>query len=115
MNLGSQTTTTLAALAAVFALSCAGAARAQTTGAQGLALARQKNCMSCHAENRALLGPALRDVAVKYASRPDAQTYLARKIVEGSSGVWGIVPMPANTQVSGAQASALADWILSLK
>ena len=115
MNLGSQSGRTLAALVAAVALSCAGAANAQPAGAQGLALAQQKNCMSCHSVSRALLGPALRDIAAKYASRPGAQSYLARKIMEGSSGVWGEVPMPANTQVSAAQAAALAAWILSLK
>jgi cytochrome c len=116
MNLGSHTGMTIAALGAVFALACAGAANAQPSDAQqGLALARQKNCMSCHAETRTLMGPALRDIARKYASRPGAQNYLAHKIVDGSSGVWGKVPMPANTQVSAAQAAALAGWILSLK
>jgi len=117
MNLGSHATTpiTIAALTALLALSCADTACAQTSAAQGLALARQKNCMSCHAENRALLGPALRDVAAKYAARPDAQRYLARKIADGSSGVWGMVPMPANTQLSPQQASELAGWILTLK
>jgi len=106
---------TITALVAAVALTCAGAAGAQPSGADGLALARQKNCMSCHSEQRALLGPALRDIAAKYASRPHAQTYLARKITDGSSGVWGPVPMPANTQVSAAQAATLAAWILSLK
>ncbi|HTH58670.1 MAG TPA: c-type cytochrome [Paraburkholderia sp.] len=116
MNLGSHTRITLAALGALVALGGAGTANAQTPASQeGLALARQKNCMSCHAENRALLGPAMRDIGAKYASRPDAQSYLARKIVDGSSGVWGQVPMPANTQVSAPQAAALAAWILSLK
>jgi len=90
-------------------------AAAQSSGPQGLALARQKNCMSCHSETRALLGPALRDIAAKYASRPDAQSYLAHKIVDGSTGVWGMVPMPANTQLSAPQAAALAAWILSMK
>jgi len=121
MNHRSHATTTIAALATLFALCTlcappyANAADAQTPSAQGPALARQKNCMSCHAENRTLLGPALRDIAAKYASRPDAQSYLARKITDGSSGVWGAVPMPANTQLSGAQAASLAGWILSLK
>lgn len=115
MNLGSHARITIAALIAAVALSSAAAADAQPAGPQGLALAKQKNCMSCHSERRALLGPALRDVAEKYASRPDAQTYLARKIMDGSSGVWGTVPMPANTQLSGPQAAALAAWILALK
>ncbi|MBB3258913.1 cytochrome c [Paraburkholderia bannensis] len=110
----------IAALAAL-ALSCtfaAPAAHAQggpgsTPG--GLALAQQQNCMSCHSVTRTFMGPALRDVASKYAARPEAQTYLAHKIMEGSAGVWGMVPMPANTQLSPGQAAMLASWILTLK
>jgi cytochrome c len=83
--------------------------------APGLALAQQRNCMSCHAETRPLMGPAFHDVAEKYASRPDAVAYLVRKISEGSSGVWGHVPMPANTQLTPDDAHALAAWVLTLK
>lgn len=91
------------------------AAPAAQPGPTGLALAQQQNCMSCHSVNRAFMGPALRDVASKYASKPDAPTYLVHKIMEGSNGVWGTVPMPANTQLSPAQAATLARWILTLK
>jgi cytochrome c len=52
----------------------------------------------------------LRDIAGKYAARPDAVDYLAGRIVAGSSGVWGPVPMPANA-LSPADARMLADWI----
>jgi cytochrome c len=86
---------------------------AQTTSA-GLELARQENCTSCHAVNRQLMGPALQDVAARYAAMPDAAKYLARKITEGSSGVWGVVPMPANTQLTADEAGTLASWILTL-
>jgi len=37
------------------------------------------------------------------------------KIVKGGSGVWGAVPMPANAQVSEADAKKLAAWILTQK
>jgi len=40
---------------------------------------------------------------------------LAEKIMKGSQGVWGPVPMPANTQVSAAEAKELATWVMSLK
>ncbi len=40
---------------------------------------------------------------------------LAGKIVKGGSGVWGPVPMPANNQVSEADAKKLAAWVLSIK
>ena len=98
-------------LAGTLALS--GAARAES--AQGLALAQKQNCMSCHSVTRQFMGPSLHDVAAKYASRSDAAHYLARKIIEGSAGVWGTVPMPANTQVTPDEAMSLASWILTLK
>ena len=90
-------------------------ASAQAESAPGLALAQQQNCMSCHSVNRPFMGPALHDVAAKYASRADAETYLAHKIIDGSTGVWGQVPMPANTQLTPDQAAVLAGWILTLK
>ena len=90
-------------------------APAQAEPAPGLALAQQQNCMSCHSVTRPFMGPALHEVAAKYAARADAQTYLAHKIIDGSTGVWGQVPMPANTQLTPDQAAILASWILTLK
>ncbi|MGF6570766.1 cytochrome c [Paraburkholderia sp. GAS333] len=83
--------------------------------AAGLALAQQQNCMSCHSVTRSFMGPALHDVATKYAGRDDAPVYLKHKILDGSAGVWGPVPMPANTQLTPDQAAALASWVLTLK
>jgi cytochrome c len=54
-------------------------------------------------------------MAVKYAGQKDAADKLATKIIKGGSGVWGVVPMPANPQVSEAEAKQLASWILSQK
>jgi len=80
-----------------------------------LALATSKNCMSCHAIERKVLGPAFKDVAAKYKDDKGAVDTLASKIVKGGSGVWGPVPMPANNQVSEADARKLAAWVLSTK
>ncbi len=79
------------------------------------ALAKSKNCMACHAADKKLVGPAYKEVAKKYAGDAKAVDMLATKIVKGGSGVWGAIPMPANTQVSEADAKKLAAWILSLK
>lgn len=80
-----------------------------------LALANAKNCMACHAVDRKLVGPALKDVAIKYANDKTAADKLATKIQKGGSGVWGPVPMPSNTQVSDADAKKLATWVLTIK
>lgn len=78
------------------------------------ALAQKKNCMACHAVEKKVVGPAYKDVAKKYAGQ-DVAAKLAAKIRQGGSGVWGAIPMPANPQVSDAEAKQLASWVLSLK
>ena len=77
------------------------------------ALAKSKNCMSCHATDKKLVGPSYKDVAKKYDKAAAAD--LATKVMKGTKGAWGPVPMPANPQVSEAEAKKLVDWILSLK
>jgi cytochrome c len=80
-----------------------------------LALATSKNCMACHALDKKIVGPAYKDVAAKYAGDKTAVDRLTAKIQKGGSGVWGPMPMPANTQVSEAEAKKLAAWILTTK
>ena len=79
------------------------------------ALAQKKNCMACHAIDKKLVGPSYKDVAAKYGKDKDAAKKLAEKIIKGGSGVWGPVPMPANTQVTPAEAETLAKWVLTVK
>ena len=79
------------------------------------ALATAKNCMSCHAVDKKVVGPGYREVAAKYAAQKDAVDKLAGKILKGGSGVFGVVPMPANTQVNEAEAKKLAAWVLSFR
>ena len=79
------------------------------------ALAKAKNCLSCHAVDKKIVGPAYQDVARKYVGQKDAADKLAGKIMKGGAGVWGVIPMPVNSQVNEAEAKKLANWILSLK
>jgi cytochrome c len=78
-------------------------------------LAKSKNCMACHAVANKVVGPAYKEVAAKYAGQADAEDKLTQKVLKGGSGVWGAVPMPANNQVSEAEARTLVKWVLSLK
>ena len=79
------------------------------------ALAQSKNCMACHAVDKKLVGPSYKDIAKKYGGQKDAAAMLATKIIKGGSGNWGAVPMPANSQVSDAEAAKLVSWIMSQK
>lgn len=79
------------------------------------ALAKSKNCLTCHATDKKLVGPAYQEVAKKYAGDKSAVAKLATKVMKGGSGTWGPIPMPANPQVNEAEAKQLVTWILGLK
>ena len=96
-------------LLSVLALSASSSAFAQAD------LAKSKNCMACHAIGSKLVGPAYKDVAAKYAGQKDAEAKLVAKVMKGGAGVWGPVPMPANPQVSEAEAHSLVKWVLAQK
>jgi cytochrome c len=78
------------------------------------ALAKAKNCMSCHAVDKKLVGPAYKDVAAKYKGDAKAPAMLAAKIKAGGKGTWGEIPMPPNN-VTPEEASKLAAWVLAQK
>jgi len=66
---------------------------------------KQLPCLSCHAVDRKVIGPAWRDVGKKYK---DAKSFeyngkqyplfegMVMKVSKGGSGHWGTFPMPAN-------------------
>ena len=78
-------------------------------------LAKAKNCMACHSIQTKIVGPAFKDVAAKYKGQKDAEDKLTQKVLKGGSGVWGAIPMPANAQVSEAEARTLVKWVLTQK
>jgi cytochrome c len=92
------------------ALLCAWASPAWAS----LDLADKSACLNCHQVEKKMVGPALSDIAAKYKDRKDAAAYLTEKIIKGSSGAWGVIPMPANAQIKADDAQALATWIISL-
>jgi Cytochrome c551/c552 len=88
---------------------------AQTTAmADAEALAKAKGCFACHDVNAKQVGPAFKDVAKKYAGKPDAVAHLSESIKKGGVGEWGNVPMPPQN-VTDEEAKKLAEWVLSFK
>ena len=78
-------------------------------------LARTRNCFACHQIETKLVGPAWREVAMRYARDPEAELRLARKIREGGAGVWGVIAMAPNPALTESDARVLARWVLSLR
>jgi cytochrome c len=89
-------------------------------GASGMAkanyeLLQKKNCFACHAMDKRKYGPNFKEISIKYAADKNATTYISQKIKAGGSGVWGLDMMPPQPQVTDAEATTLAKYILSLK
>ncbi len=68
-------------------------------------------CIACHAMDGKLVGPSFKDIVAKQGARADAQAYLAGKIKAGGAGVYGQIPMPAQS-LSEADAAQVARWLL---
>lgn len=83
-------------------------------GDAGQALAQRSVCMSCHQIDGKRVGPAFRDIGIRYSANEAAAQYLVHSIRDGSRGRWGAIPMPAQRHVDPATALQLAEWILSL-
>lgn len=90
------------------------AAQAEVSTERALALAKQNNCLACHAIDRKIVGPAWRDVANKYRGDAGAEARLINKIAKGGSGVWGSMAMPAHPHISEADRTTLAKFVLNL-
>lgn len=92
------------------------AAEPASYNAEMLDLAAQSNCLACHSIEKKVVGPALKDVAAKYRGDAGAEEKLIAKVSRGSAGVWGSVPMPANSPaVKDADIRALVKFTLSLQ
>ena len=104
----------LALLAALGIAALSFTATASYAAGNGVELAQKNGCMACHSVDKKVLGPAFKDVSKKYKANADAVTMLSKKIKDGSTGVWGPIPMPANgPKVSDADIKVLAEWVLA--
>jgi cytochrome c551/c552 len=74
-----------------------------------MAMLQKNNCTACHAVDKRILGPSFLEIAKKHAGKAD---YLAGKVKSGGAGVWGPIPMPAQT-LSDSEAKTIAAWLAS--
>ncbi|MDQ1314659.1 MAG: cytochrome c [Pseudomonadota bacterium] len=77
-------------------------------------LAQKNACLSCHAVDTPVYGPAFKDVAAKYAGNQAAHDMLVAKVKAGGKGVWGRRIMPANPGVKPEDLDKIISWVLGL-
>ena len=81
----------------------------------GKALIAGSDCRTCHKDDQKLIGPAYQDVAKKYENNAKNVKMLAEKILQGGQGNWGEIPMAGHPNLSVDDASAMVEYILSMK
>ena len=81
-------------------------------------LAKKSGCLKCHSVDKAVIGPAYKDVAARYKGNAKAREELIKTVKDGGIGHWTNVtdggPMPPHgKRLSDANIKILVDWVLS--
>jgi cytochrome c len=72
-----------------------------------IALLNKYSCTACHGVDKKIVGPGFNEIAKKQAGKV---AYLTEKIKVGGVGVYGQIPMPAQS-LPDSDAKLIAEWI----
>jgi cytochrome c len=64
---------------------------------------------------RKIVGPSYSEVASKYESTEENHKLLAERVIAGSVGVWGEIPMVPHPSLSQEDAEQMVKYVLMLK
>ena len=87
----------------------------QTAGPPGMRRMRGSDCFNCHAVDQLRVGPPLLEIARKYRGQEGALEKSIERVLKGSTGVWGKVPMIPHSQHTVAEVHEMVSWIYSLE
>ena len=79
----------------------------------GLTMIRRSDCFTCHASKSKLIGPSFEMIANKYKKSDSSVDRLTKNVINGSTGIWGNIPMPAHKALQGADVKQMVRWILN--
>ncbi len=86
----------------------------KTLAPLGKRLIDGSDCKNCHAEKIKVNGPSYTEIAKHYQNDPNAEDYLAQKIIRGGAGNWGETVMSAHPQINLDNAKEIASYILTI-
>jgi cytochrome c len=81
---------------------------------EGERLVMQNDCRSCHAAEKRLIGPAYRQIALRYPAGTKTDSFLVQKIIKGGKGNWGDRAMPPHPNLSFKKVATMVSYIQSL-
>lgn len=80
----------------------------------GFARMKQSDCFNCHAVEQQIVGPPLVKIAEKYRGQAGALEASVKRVIAGSTGVWGQVAMLPHPQHTEDEVAMMVRWIYSL-
>lgn len=82
---------------------------------KGLAKIQENDCPSCHALERKSVGPSYAAIASEYEATDAVVKLLADRIITGSVGAWGEIPMTPHPELSAEDAELMVKFVFTLK
>lgn len=76
---------------------------------------KASDCFNCHAVDQKRVGPPLVDIANKYRNVSGAADLSIQRVLKGSTGAWGKIPMIPHTQHTIDEIREMVAWIYSLE
>lgn len=82
---------------------------------RGWAKIQENDCPSCHARERKSVGPSYAAIAEKYEATDAVVKLLAERVISGSVGTWGEIPMTGHLELSKQDAEQMVKFVFTLK
>jgi cytochrome c len=84
-------------------------------GPPGMRKMKGSDCFNCHAVDQKRIGPPLLEIANKYRDKEAALEESVQRVMKGSSGVWGKVPMIPHSHHTIDEVREMVEWIYGLQ
>ncbi|MFM7073587.1 MAG: PQQ-dependent sugar dehydrogenase, partial [Planctomycetota bacterium] len=84
-------------------------------GPPGMRLMKGSDCFNCHAVDQKRVGPTLLEIATKYRGQAGAIETSVQRVRNGSTGVWGKIPMIPHSQHTVDELREMVSWVYSLQ
>ncbi len=81
----------------------------------GFALMKSSDCFNCHAIEQKVVGPALVEIAEKYRGQAGALDASVKRVREGSTKIWGEIPMLPHPQHTTDEVTIMLRWVFAIE
>lgn len=92
-----------------------GAPAPEVPGPAGMRLMKGSDCFNCHAIDQKRVGPPLLEIANKYRGQSTALEASVQRVLKGSTGIWGKIPMIPHSHHTLEEIREMVSWVYSLQ